>query len=98
MPDPPTFLIFLSSPLLSAGDEPKKSLTLRENNLVADPGVSDLRFHAVLGDTDQAFAWLEKMYQERNYMLHNLKVAPEFVSLRDNPRFTDLLRRIGLEP
>jgi adenylate cyclase len=54
-------------------------------------------FHAVLGEKDEAFAWLEKMYQERNYMLHNLKVAPEFEPLRSDPRFNDLLRRIGLE-
>jgi len=54
-------------------------------------------FHAVLGEKDEAFAWLERMYQERNYMLHNLKVAPELAPLRSDPRFTDLLRRIGLE-
>ena len=54
-------------------------------------------FHTVMGEKDEAFAWLEKMYQERNYMLHNLKVAPEFAPLRSDPRFTDLLRRIGLE-
>jgi TolB-like protein len=54
-------------------------------------------FHAVLGEKDEAFAWLEKAYQERNYMLHNLKVGPEFGSLHGDPRFTDLLRRIGLE-
>ncbi|MDQ3063381.1 MAG: tetratricopeptide repeat protein, partial [Acidobacteriota bacterium] len=51
-----------------------------------------------LGDKDQAFAWLEKAYNERTFFLIWLKVEPRFDSLRDDPRFQDLLRRIGLQP
>jgi TolB-like protein/tetratricopeptide (TPR) repeat protein len=53
--------------------------------------------HAALGDKDEAFAWLDKAVEEREIILHKLKVAPEFESLHSDPRFTDLLRRIGLE-
>jgi adenylate cyclase len=51
---------------------------------------------AQLGEKDEAFAWLEKAYQERDYRLTQLKVAPELDNLRSDPRFTDLLRRLGL--
>ena len=49
-----------------------------------------------LGDKDRAFAWLEKAYQERSYFMANLKVRPIAHPLRSDPRFDDLLRRMGL--
>jgi TolB-like protein/DNA-binding winged helix-turn-helix (wHTH) protein/Flp pilus assembly protein TadD len=54
--------------------------------------------YAGLGDKDQAFTWLEKAYEERTFFLIWLKVEPRFDSLRDDPRYKDLLRRIGLQP
>jgi tetratricopeptide (TPR) repeat protein len=51
-----------------------------------------------LGDRDQAFAWLEKAYDEHDRSLLQLKSSPWFESLRSDPRFTDLLQRIGLAP
>jgi tetratricopeptide (TPR) repeat protein len=50
-----------------------------------------------LGQKDQAFAWLQKAYEERDMWLGFLKVDPDFDSLRSDPRFEDLLRRIGLQ-
>ena len=49
-----------------------------------------------LGDKDQAFVWLEKAYQERSHFLAWLKVNPIADSLRSDPRFADLVRRVGL--
>jgi len=51
-----------------------------------------------LGERDQAFLWLEKAYEEHAQNLTHLKANPMFDSLRSDPRFTDLLRRIGLAP
>jgi serine/threonine-protein kinase len=51
--------------------------------------------YAALGDKDQAFAWLEKSYEERPGSISFLKVNPVFDSLHSDPRFTDLLRRSG---
>src|SRR5947207_9236173 len=51
-----------------------------------------------LGDKDHAFEWLNKADKERNDYLIYLKVEPLFDSLRSDPRFGDLLRRIGLTP
>jgi len=49
-----------------------------------------------LGDKDQAFAWLEKAYEEKsNYVLF-MKVFPPLDPLRSDPRFADLVRRIDL--
>ena len=53
--------------------------------------------HAGLGDSDQAFAWLEQAYEKHAVDLFTLKVEPMFDCLRSDPRFTNLLRRIGLE-
>ena len=53
---------------------------------------------ANLGEKDQAFAWLEKGYQERSGWLPWLKQDPLADTLRTDPRFSDLLRRIGLQP
>jgi len=49
-----------------------------------------------LGDKEQAFAWLEKAYQEHARRLWALKVNPTWDSLRSDSRFAGLLRRIGL--
>jgi eukaryotic-like serine/threonine-protein kinase len=49
-----------------------------------------------LGDKDRSFAWLEKAYQERSYFMAYLKVIPLVDPLRTDPRFDDLLRRMGL--
>jgi TolB-like protein/Flp pilus assembly protein TadD/tRNA A-37 threonylcarbamoyl transferase component Bud32 len=52
--------------------------------------------YAALGDNDQAFQLLEDAYTERSQWLIQLKVDPRFANLRSDPRFQDLLRRIGL--
>ena len=49
-----------------------------------------------LGDNDQAFAWLEKSVAAHSPGLIALKVDPIYDPLRSDPRFQDLLRRIGL--
>jgi eukaryotic-like serine/threonine-protein kinase len=54
--------------------------------------------YAGLGEKDQAFLWLEKAYEERAFRLSWLKVEPRWDSLRPDPRFADLMRRVGLAP
>ena len=52
--------------------------------------------YAGLGDKDQAFAWLEKAYEERSFQMQWLSVEPRWDSLRSDPRFANLQRRMGL--
>lgn len=51
-----------------------------------------------LGDKDKAFEWLDKVHQEVNDWLLWLNVGPELDPLRRDPRFLDLLRRVGFPP
>ena len=49
-----------------------------------------------LGEKEQTFAWLERAYQEQSNILQFLKVHPFFDPIRGDPRFADLVRRVGL--
>jgi hypothetical protein len=61
------------------------------------PGMYLAEVYAGLGEKDQAFAWLEKDFEARSSVLIYLKVFP-VDPLRDDPRYTDLQRRVGLRP
>jgi len=50
--------------------------------------------HAELGELDNAFAWLERSFEEREPMMITLNVHPFFDRLKDDPRFDELLRRV----
>jgi tetratricopeptide (TPR) repeat protein len=79
------------------GDEARDVLK-RLNALSKRTYVSPYSLMAVytgLGEKDQAFKWLERVFDERAAGPINLKVQPDFDSLRSDPRFADLLRRAG---
>jgi tetratricopeptide (TPR) repeat protein len=52
--------------------------------------------HNGLGHHDDALAWLERAYAQRSPAIVFLKVEPKWNNLRSDPRFQDLLRRVGL--
>jgi len=51
---------------------------------------------AASGDKDKAFFWLEKGFAEKSDLIRILKTAQTFDSLRSDPRYADLLRRMNL--
>ncbi len=54
--------------------------------------------YACLGEKDRAFEWLEKSYQEPEVPVFFIKRDLALETLRSDPRFADLVRRIGLKP
>ena len=50
-----------------------------------------------LGQTDEALAWLERGYREREPRMVFLRAEPKWNTLRGDPRFQDLLRRVGFK-
>jgi adenylate cyclase len=53
--------------------------------------------HAALGDMDKAFEWLEKDFQSRAGTMGDLAWDPYFDLFRSDPRYADLLKRMGLK-
>lgn len=54
--------------------------------------------YAGLNEKDKAFYWLERAYQERSNWLTLIKVGRRLKPLQGDPRFDDLLKRVGFEP
>jgi serine/threonine protein kinase/Tfp pilus assembly protein PilF len=54
--------------------------------------------HAALGDTERAWRCLEEAFAEKSHALVFLNVDPSLDDLRPDPRFADLVRRVGLPP
>lgn len=78
----------------------KRLVALQEeqaNRIYIDPA-SIAGNYAFLGEKDLAFRWLEKAYGEKSGFLLYIKIFPAYDSLRSDPRYADLLKRMGLPP
>ena len=62
------------------------------------PGDAIAHVHVTLGAHDEAIRDLERACEQRSSSLHGVGIAPEFVPLRSDKRFSSILQRIGLEP
>ena len=60
------------------------------------PPLNHAFVHLGLGEVDEAFAFLEQAYDERSSWLVSLNVEPLFDPIREDPRFTGLVARVGL--
>jgi len=60
------------------------------------PAASLATLYGALGESNEAFLWLEKAYRERDPQLTYLKAGRRFEPLREDPRFAQLVRRVGL--
>lgn len=95
--DTPSTRIYLGAAYAKAGEIDKANEILRTLLTGKDyvsPGELAV-LHGALGDKEAAFASLEKGYAEHDLQLQFLFADPAFAPLRDDPRFEDLLRRVG---
>ena len=60
------------------------------------PSAAFVNAYLGLDDKEQAFHWLEEAYKEQSNILQFLKTHPYLDPIRSDPRFVDLLRRVGL--
>jgi TolB-like protein/DNA-binding winged helix-turn-helix (wHTH) protein/Flp pilus assembly protein TadD len=94
----PTAIANLARAYVASGKRSESARLLSDLKKRSNPGYSHASEIAViyisLGDTDQAMNWLEKGYEER--FNPGVLLRPGFDPLRSDPRFQDLVRRIGL--
>jgi len=53
--------------------------------------------YAGLNDKDKALEWLQKAYEEKSGSVRYLKMEPRLQNLRNEPRYIELMKKIGLE-
>jgi TolB-like protein/Tfp pilus assembly protein PilF len=61
-------------------------------------GIDIAAVYAGLGENDQAFIWLEKDFEARSGRLARIRWQSPFELLRNDPRYFDLMQRMGLKP
>jgi tetratricopeptide (TPR) repeat protein len=84
-----------------AGDRINTLKIIEELKQVSPPNNTAVMIgtlYADLGDKDQAFAWLNKAYENRDWMLTKIHVEPWIDNIGSDPRLADLVRRMGLNP
>lgn len=93
----PSVQIYLGAAYARGGEREKAQAILKKlerSKEYVSPGELAILYIA-LGDKEAAFQSLEKGFTEQDLQLQYLKVDPAFDPLRDDPRFQDLLRRVG---
>ena len=94
----PSTQIYLGAAYAQAGDRQQAQAILKRLEMgkaYVSPGELAVLYVA-LGEREQAFKSLEKGFAARDLQLQYLSIEPAFDSLRSDPRFADLVRRVGL--
>jgi tetratricopeptide (TPR) repeat protein len=94
----PTCIANLARAYVAAGKKSEATKLLsdlkKRSNSTYSNAAEIAMIYASFGDTDQAITWLEKGYEER--FNPGVLLRPGFDPLRSDPRFQDLVHRIGL--
>jgi len=99
---PPSEVLDMFAVVLAAAGRTEEALKITAS-LEAEPRIRRLNsglpyIYGALGDRERALAFLEEGYEERVSTLVFICRAPELKSVYEEPRFAELLRRIGLPP
>jgi len=96
-PDP-NMLTAIAIAYAQCGDRKKAEEALEKRQKLPNFDPADLGlFYAILGEKELALAALEKAYEQRSPLMLWLKVDPGYDTLREDPRFKDLLKKVGFE-
>jgi TolB-like protein/DNA-binding winged helix-turn-helix (wHTH) protein/Tfp pilus assembly protein PilF len=88
----------LAHAYVALGNKTEAEKILKELKGLSNPGVLAYQIAVIsadLGRKNEAFEWLEKGYEERCAAIVHLKVDPRLSALHSDPRYQDLLRRVG---
>jgi adenylate cyclase len=94
----PAFGLAITYARMNKPEEAMRALNAVTGTRGYTPGDAVAHVHVALGRSDDAIRELERACEERSSSLHFVGIAPEFAPLRQDARFTAMLRRIGLEP
>jgi len=98
--DDPSMLSALAHVYAASGKRDEAMKILAEMHELAKghyvPAYNFALTYAGLGDRNQAFQWLERSLEDRSWEITNVKVDPMLDNLHSDPRFADLVRRVGL--
>ncbi len=91
----------MKAQVLARMNRPDEARAVLDEALKSDSGdaLRPLRVatvYAALGEIDEAFVWLERAFEGRDFFLIQIKNSEPLDALRADPRYKDLLRRIGL--
>jgi len=96
----PTAGLAITYAALGRKEEARKTLgqLIQIANMRYFPGDQIASVYLVLGEKEETFRWLDRAIKEHSGPIHRIAFDPEFRLLRSDPRFAELLRRIGVDP
>jgi serine/threonine-protein kinase len=98
--DDPAVLAYLARSLALSGQREEAMKTVAQMHEISKqryvPAFGFGVAYAAIGDKDQALQWLERSLQDSAWEITLIKVDPTLDSLRSDPRFNDLVKRVGI--
>jgi len=96
----PTAGLAITYARLGRKDEARKVLDelIRKADTAYFPGEEIASVYVALGQNDEAIHWIDRAIKEHSGAIHGIAFVRDLRPLRSDPRFPDLLRRIGLDP